>query len=170
MNFTDACRKIIPEGIVLLENDGVLPLKEGESIALFGRAALEYEKSGSGSGGKVNCPYVRNVDECLAPRVALDEELRAYYREYIANNPYDFDDGWHNPPVQKSEVPPLALVQNAAKRNKKAVYVISRVFGECYDMHAAKGEWYLTDIEEQTLQLLCENFQKQILYILLKFS
>ena len=165
MNFTDACRKIIPEGIVLLENDGVLPLKEGENIALFGRAALEYEKSGSGSGGKVNCPYVRNVDECLATRVALDEELRAYYREYIAHNPYDFDDGWHNPPVQKSEIPPLALVQNVAKRNKKAVYVISRVFGECYDMHAAKGEWYLTDIEEQTLQLLCENFQKVVVLI-----
>lgn len=165
MDFANACRKIIPEGIVLLENDGALPLREGEHIALFGRASLEYEKSGSGSGGKVNCPYIRNLDECLASRVVLDGELRAYYQNYIRQNPYDYDDGWHNPPVQKAEIPPLALVRNASKTAQKAVFVISRVFGECFDLHAEKGEWYLTDIEARTIQMLCEKFQKVIVLI-----
>ena len=119
MGLINACRAIIPEGIVLLKNDGALPLKDGENIALFGRASIEYEKSGSGSGGRVNCPYVRNLDECLNSRVVLDKGLREYYKNYIAQNPYDYGDGWHNPSVQKSEVPPNSLIQTAGKTAKK---------------------------------------------------
>ena len=165
MEFTNACRAIIPEGIVLLKNDGALPLKDGENIALFGRASIEYEKSGSGSGGRVSCPYVRNLDECLNSRVALDKDLREYYKNYIKQNPYDYGDGWHNPSVQKSELPPMSLIQTAGKRAKKAVFVLSRVFGESFDIYAKKGEWYLSDIEEQTLKVLCENFEKVIVLI-----
>ena len=42
MDFANACRKIIPEGIVLLENDGALPLREGEHIALYFCTEITY--------------------------------------------------------------------------------------------------------------------------------
>ena len=38
-------RSIIPEGIVLLENDGSLPLSKTDRVAIFGRAQFEYVKS-----------------------------------------------------------------------------------------------------------------------------
>ena len=48
--FAKLCRAAIPEGITLLESDGALPLKENETVAMFGRGQFEYVKSGTGSG------------------------------------------------------------------------------------------------------------------------
>ena len=47
------CRKLAAEGSVLLQNNGVLPLKANTKIALFGRTQETYIKSGTGSGGLV---------------------------------------------------------------------------------------------------------------------
>ena len=41
-------RKIAEEGIVLLKNEGVLPLG-GEKVAVFGRTQLDLIKCGTGS-------------------------------------------------------------------------------------------------------------------------
>ena len=92
--FAENCRKAIPEGIVLLENDGSLPLSEGESVALFGRGQFEYLKSGSGSGGRVRCPYVTNIYQEIKNRVNLDANVTDFYKSFIAQNPYDEGDGW----------------------------------------------------------------------------
>ena len=43
-------RKIATEGMVLLENNGLLPFKKGTKVALFGVGTLEYIKGGGGSG------------------------------------------------------------------------------------------------------------------------
>ncbi|WP_026525666.1 glycoside hydrolase family 3 C-terminal domain-containing protein [Butyrivibrio sp. MB2005] len=43
-------RKAAAEGMVLLKNDGVLPLKDGEKIALYGGGASYTVKGGTGSG------------------------------------------------------------------------------------------------------------------------
>ena len=42
------CRKIAADGCVLLKNDHVLPLKQGERVAVFGRMQTTYYKSGTG--------------------------------------------------------------------------------------------------------------------------
>ena len=55
------------EGITLLKNDGVLPLKRGERLALFGRCADRLMESGSGSA---------QVDTSKGTR--LPEELSRY--------------------------------------------------------------------------------------------
>lgn len=94
-NFALQCRALIPDGITLLENDGALPLKEGEKVAVFGRGQYEYLKSGSGSGGLVQCAYTTNVAEELKKRVAVDKEIDDFFRQYIAENPIDNGDGWY---------------------------------------------------------------------------
>ena len=43
-------RRAAAEGAVLLENDGMLPLREGARIALFGMGAGRTVKGGTGSG------------------------------------------------------------------------------------------------------------------------
>ena len=52
-------RRTAAEGCVLLKNDNhTLPLRKGDRVAVFGRIAFDYYKSGLGSGGLVNTRYV----------------------------------------------------------------------------------------------------------------
>ena len=54
-----ACaRQMVAEGCVLLKNDNqALPIRKSEKVAVFGRCAFNYYKSGLGSGGMVNTSY-----------------------------------------------------------------------------------------------------------------
>ena len=57
-------RRASQEGMVLLENNGYLPLAQGITVALFGVGSLEYIKGGGGSG-QVYPAYVRNLYEAF---------------------------------------------------------------------------------------------------------
>ena len=52
-------------------------LKNGDKVAVFGRMAFHYYKSGLGSGGLVNTRYVVGILDALraCKDIALDEEL-----------------------------------------------------------------------------------------------
>lgn len=64
--YASLARQAAAEGAVLLKNDGnVLPLKEEEKLAVFGRTQFEYYKSGTGSGGMVNTKYVTGISDAL---------------------------------------------------------------------------------------------------------
>ena len=53
--YEKTAREMAAEGLVLLKNDNkALPLKQGETVSLFGRMQNHYYKSGTGSGGMVN--------------------------------------------------------------------------------------------------------------------
>lgn len=56
----DLSKKAATEGMVLLENDGTLPLKKGTKIAIFGIGSIDYVKGGGGSG-QVFSAYIRNI-------------------------------------------------------------------------------------------------------------
>ena len=56
------CREAAAEGAVLLKNEGhMLPIEKNETVSIFGRSQIEYYRSGTGSGGAVNVPYVKNI-------------------------------------------------------------------------------------------------------------
>ncbi len=164
-NFVFSCRKAIPEGIVLLENNGSLPLTINEKIAIFGRGQFEYLKSGSGSGGRVNCPYVTNIYDEIKNKVTLDETVTQFYCDFIANNPYDKGDGWKPCFCQKEAVPSEDLVRDAASKSDKAIYIICRNVGESFDYEKVAGNWYLSDEEDATLALLSKHFKNIIVLI-----
>ena len=163
--FATACRKAIPEGIVLLENDGALPLVEKEKVAIFGRGQFEYLKSGSGSGGRVNCPYVTNIYDEIKNRVTLDDNVVRFYRDFIEENPFDTGDGWKPCFCQNDAVPSEDLVRNAAARSDKAIYVICRNVGEGFDYEKTPGNWYLSDEEDKTINLLSQHFKNVIVLL-----
>ena len=76
--YADLARTASAEGCVLLKNDNsTLPLKKGDKVAVFGRMAFHYYKSGLGSGGLVNTRYVVGILDALraCKDIALDEEL-----------------------------------------------------------------------------------------------
>ncbi len=163
--FATHCRKAIPEGIVLLENNGALPLKEGENIALFGRGQFEYLKSGSGSGGRVNCPYVTEVYDEIKKRVTLDNSVTQFYRDFIEQNPFDTGDGWKPCFCQIEAVPDEEMVRDAATRSDKAIYIICRNVGESFDYEKVEGNWYLSQQEDRTINLLSQHFKNVIVLL-----
>ena len=163
--FAVACRKAVPEGIVLLESDGALPLIEKEKVAIFGRGQFEYLKSGSGSGGRVNCPYVTNIYDEIKNRVTLDDKITQFYRNFIEQNPFDIGDGWKPCFCQTDAVPSEELVSNAAARSDKAIYIICRNVGESFDYEKTPGNWYLSDGEDKTIELLSKHFKKVIVLL-----
>ena len=64
--YAALARQAAAEGCVLLENEKqALPLRRGESVAVFGRMAFHYYKSGLGSGGLVNTRYVVGILDAL---------------------------------------------------------------------------------------------------------
>ena len=56
-------------------------------------------------------------------------------------------------------------MRESAKRNKKAVYVICRNIGECYDYEKKAGNWFLSEQEDATIKLLAEYFENVIVLI-----
>ena len=77
-------RKAAAEGIVLLENNGVLPLKKGSNVALYGGGARHTIKGGTGSGSVNNRSNV-SIDEGLRNAgftVTTDTWLDAYDAAY----------------------------------------------------------------------------------------
>ena len=81
--YASLARQLTGEGCVLLKNDReTLPLRKGERVSIFGRIQLEYYKSGTGSGGMVNAPYVVSILDGLhnCSDIQIDEEVTEKYR------------------------------------------------------------------------------------------
>ena len=58
-------RRMAADGITLLKNNGILPLKKSDTVAVFGRCAIDYFVVGYGSGGDVIPPYKANLMDGL---------------------------------------------------------------------------------------------------------
>ena len=70
--FAEKARAAAAEGCVLLRNEAqALPIEKGCRAAVFGRAQMNYFKSGLGSGGLVNARYVKGIWEALSDEAEL---------------------------------------------------------------------------------------------------
>jgi beta-glucosidase len=159
---------IAREGSVLLKNDReALPVSKDSKIALFGRMQGNYYKSGTGSGGMVNVNHVYDIREGLKEAGAkLDDELISVYDGWEKENPVDPGVGWGQERWSQEEMPvDEALVTRMAQKNDVAVIVIARTAGEDRDNTAQKGSYYLTDGEEQLLDLVCKAFTKTVVLL-----
>ena len=88
--YAELARRVAAEGSVLLRNeDGVLPLQKGQRVSIFGRTQFEHYKSGTGSGGMVNAPYVTNITDSLKEdgTVQVNEVLEAEGKEPAIGEP-----------------------------------------------------------------------------------
>ncbi len=160
--------KASAEGIVLLKNDGVLPIKN-KTISLFGRTQTTYYKSGTGSGGLVNVLRSLSLRSALSenPLVNLNEELVKEYDNWIKNNPFDAGDGsWASEPWCQVEMPVSdELAKKCAKNSDVAVVILARTAGEDRDNHAGKGSYLLSDEEENMLATISKNFKKVVVML-----
>ena len=169
------------EGMVLLKNDGTLPLRRGAKVALFGKGTFDYVKGGGGSGD-VHVPYIRDLSAGMAlypDRVTVFPETDRYYREYVLGR---YAEGFEPGLMDEPELPD-DLVRRAAAFADTAVISISRFSGEGWDRKCAfdrigehkgvwkemveqadirfpKGDFVLTDAEEAMIGKVKAAFRR----------
>ncbi|MBE6948865.1 MAG: hypothetical protein E7456_03360, partial [Ruminococcaceae bacterium] len=143
----DLSHFIATQSYVLLENNGVLPLEEVGSVALYGNGVKATIKGGTGSGA-VNNRYNDNV-----------------YSAFVA-------DGWEiaNPSFCDRQSTSLraesalaeAYIAEGAANTDLAIYVISRQAGEFSDRTETDGtkSFTLTANEKANIEALAAAFDR----------
>ncbi len=162
------CRRMAAEGSVLLKNNGVLPFKKNQRIALFGRTQETYIKSGTGSGGLVRVEKVPVILDALQEKgfFQIDQELIAVYKEWILQNPYDNGCGWATEPWSQKEMPLTdELVVRVAERNDVALVFIGRTAGEDRDNSIEAGSYKLSEEELQMIEKVSNNFKETVVVL-----
>lgn len=172
--------EIMGEGIVLLENDGLLPLTGTDRLNLFGWESINPAYGGAGSGGINDLYEIVSLTKGLENAgFEVNRELVDFYRSYSADKPEMSiqKQSWTLPePIAASYSE--ELLGNARAFSDVAVVVISRKAGEghndipmdvskaSYDDNSAEykdfpeGEHYLTlsQTEKDLVDLVCNNF------------
>lgn len=187
-------KKAATEGIVLLKNDGTLPLTSSDSVALFGKATIEYIKGGGGSGD-VHCPYIRNIYDGFSKKenenkIRIYKPLVEFYKDYVKKksvnvltqeqinarwdivNNMEFcterDDMTYDTfaamHVKEAEVPDKLIV-NASEKANTAIITISRFSAEGVDRRPIEGDYYLSDLEKRLIDRCTELFEKVVIVI-----
>ena len=165
------------EGIVLLENDGILPLKPGK-IALYGAGAAMTVKGGTGSG-EVNDRHSISIQEGLEDAgftVATGDWLRDYAEEYrkgeaayaaaFRRNLLKMD------PVQMMGHPyqlpwgrPVTEEDVRKSGTDTCIWVIARQAGEGADRRLEEHEYTLSDRERENL-VRCAGWYKNLILVI----
>ncbi|HIV87355.1 MAG TPA: glycoside hydrolase family 3 C-terminal domain-containing protein [Candidatus Pygmaiobacter gallistercoris] len=162
------------EGMVLLKNDGVLPLAAGAAVALYGRGARRTVKGGTGSGG-VNERSVVSIYEGLKNagfRITTDDWLDDYDRSYAkANEQWKeqvakrMEKGWSFDIFASTIFEPPAGGPVVPTDTDTAIFVVSRIAGENADRRAVPGDYYFSAEEERLLGEICAYYPKVVLVI-----
>ena len=167
----EVARRAAAQGMVLLENDGVLPLKPCAKLALFGVGARYTIKGGTGSGD-VNSRDTVNVESGLRNagfEIVNADWLDAFDAAY-ARSLKEWEEAIYAEAGEgRDPVSAMKLYQAHARLSPKLpedlplpdcagadaiVYVISRVSGEGADRHDVPGDYYLSDAERRELAAL----------------
>ena len=157
-------RKAAPEGMVLLENNGALPLKDVKTVALYGTASYDFIAGGTGSGN-VNKPYIRNVAEGLAVNgLEVNKNIQTWYEQYIAlaktnlkNNTASSGVLLGDPVIAEMEVS-RDFIEKMEPATDVAIFTLSRNAGEGGDRYAKDGDWTLTGQERELMQNLADIY------------
>ena len=171
-------RRAAAEGIVLLKNEGVLPLDPSAPLALFGSGAEKTVKGGIGSGdvnNRENISAYQGIKEAGAAVVNEDwirdyekrwKEAREKWKEKILEDARHVEN-----PFDAYAANPFALpdgrriTEEDLRGAAAAVYVISRISGEGKDRRLEEGDYYLSGREREDL-LYLDRFQIPLILIL----
>ena len=161
------CRRAGAEGVVLLKNNGVLPLTKEKTVSVFGRAQVDYFCVGYGSGGDVNPPYRISLLEGLRQEegVSVNETLASVYEQWCAQQPRE-EYAWGKWPRYLPEMPVDAeLIAKARSAGETALVVIGRAAGEDRENLLEPGSYELTQQERELLSAVTEAFEDTIVVV-----
>ena len=157
-------REAAPEGMVLLENNGVLPLNGVKTVALYGTGSYDFIAGGTGSGN-VNKPYIRNVAEGLTENgFVVNQDIQKWYEQYIAyaKTTNKNNGGLSGVLLGEAVIPEMAVNRDYFERMEPqtdiAIFTLSRNAGEGGDRYAKDGDWTITGLEREMIQNLADIY------------
>ena len=168
------------EGIVLLKNDGTLPLKT-KKVALYGAGASMTIKGGTGSG-EVNERHSVTILEGMTDRgftITTRNWIADFERLYAeAEAAYKVEKKKRINILKPNSIMDM-LMENfrapcgpviddnyvAASDTDSCVYVVSRQAGEGGDRKAEKGDFFLSDEELTAIRFCAEKYPHFVLVI-----
>ncbi len=174
-------RELAGECMVLLENDGALPLKETGKIALFGNGVRRTVKGGTGSGD-VNSRSIVNVEDgfknagftvtsgsWLDKQGEMLDKSKGEYLEWVKaeakkSSRSEFIIQFDHP---YSAPAPVLITEEDCKEadTDVAVYVIARNSGEGSDRYNREGDYLLFAEEKKNLEMVAAHFKKTIVIL-----
>lgn len=169
-------RKLAPECMVLLKNNGDFPLKSPCNIALYGSGVRHTVKGGSGSG-EVNSRSFTTIEQALRNAGfsittgewldSYDKRLRKEQKKFVKQIKRRVKENKSNLFVELigSVMPEPEYEFPISGTGDTAVYVLSRYCGEGGDRSAVKGDMYLSDTEVRDI-LACQKKYKKFLLVL----
>ena len=174
-------RELASECLVLLENDGALPIRNPGRIAVYGNGARHTVQGGGGSG-EVNTRYKISICDGLIDagfEIASNGWLDRYDEIYDSNIKAYMDkvesiarergvpatSVYFEMAFEAPVMPNITEEDVAQASCDTAVFVISRDSTEGRDRKPEKGDYYLTDEEEYNLDFLAYHFDKIIVLL-----
>ena len=175
-------REAAAEGMVLLKNDGTLPLR-GKKLALFGIGARKTVKGGSGSGD-VHERYNVNIEDGMKnagyeilntswldgydkifdkARADWVQDIERKIKGFAPWNVIKMFDVIH----ESTFIWPMsdAVKTSDLDDSGVAMYVIGRQAGEGADRTLRENDWFLSGNEISDLKLLASHYNKVIVVI-----
>ncbi|MEM4595430.1 MAG: glycoside hydrolase family 3 C-terminal domain-containing protein [Thermofilaceae archaeon] len=163
------------EGVVLLKNDGgALPLKEGARLAVFGTGQIETIKGGMGSGHTHPKHVVTILDGLRERGFRVDEDLSALYANYVREKRgEEFLKRFYHceayPEPLPQDIVSEELASKFAERNDAALIIVTRISGEGWDRRPVEGDFYLSSSERRLIEMVSRLFRargKKVIVIL----
>ncbi len=158
-------RQSSTEGMVLLKNSGVLPMKNLKTVALFGVSSYDFLSGGLGSGA-VNVPYVVDMVQGLKNiGVQTTPLLTEIYQNYVKyakaklradKNPimWFLDQG--QPKLDEIDITERCVAHEVQQADA-AIVTIGRQAGEGMD-RKIDGEFNLTKEERDMISRVSDQF------------
>lgn len=161
-------RQAATDGMVLLENNGALPLdKKVKKVAAFGNTSYDFISGGTGSGD-VNEAYTISLIQGLENSgYEIDNGLQETYESYMKTARANTDRPQNmlaalmggKIPVEEMELDPK-IAEEMAQKADVALITIGRNAGEGGDRAAKPGDFYLNDAEKNLVKNVSEAFHK----------
>ncbi len=176
---------VAEEGMILLKNEVVaneekaLPLAKGTSVALFGLTQIDYIQGGGGSGSFI-AEYAKGLWEGLlekeeAGEIQLYKGLRPKYEEFYNANTTAEKSNWasampgdQGAVLNKTGEMPLTKedIDAAAAAADVAIFSIGRMSSEGSDYQDAPGNFQLSEVEVEILDMLkAADFEKVVIVL-----
>ena len=171
----ELARAAAREGIVLLKNDGALPVKPGR-IALYGAGASRTVKGGTGSG-EVNERHTVTILEGLelaGYEIATYDWIRDFERE-CRNAEQEWLEtrraqgaGIMNSMLQPFTPPAGRMISDAdiaLSSCETAIYIVARQAGEGADRKLRNNDFDLSTEETESIRKMAASYKNSVLVI-----
>lgn len=167
-------RRAATEGMVLLKNtEGTLPFGVAtKNIAAFGNTSYEIVTGGTGSGDVNEAYSVSLTDGLKNAGFQLNDDLQSLYTSYLkltkAGRPQGRGFMMASRPVEELLLN-QDIINGMVTSSDAAIITIGRNSGEGSDRTNAKGDFMLSDVEQQLIKMVTAAFNaksKKVIVIL----